>query len=1327
MSEFSGEKKDADGEPPKRVESVKKPERAESTKGAHSRCRNQLKLWQQTLPQCMLRDRYPLARRIQRFDCSKIRPELLQRLERDINASQQMLQQRRTGLPKPNYAEELPINAKRELIKSAIERNQVVIVAGETGSGKTTQIPKYCLELGRGTAALIGHTQPRRIAARTVAARIAAELNSEISHYVGFKVRFSDHVSESTYVKLMTDGILLAEIQNDRYLNSYDTIIIDEAHERSLNIDFLLGYLKLILPKRPDLKVIITSATIDTDRFSRFYHDAPVIEVSGRTYPVDVLYRPLVSLDAEKEPQEKDQYQGILDAVDELSSTYGSGHTLVFLSGEREIRDAAEALRKHHPAHTEILPLYSRLSVSEQNRVFQPGSRHRIVLATNVAETSLTVPGIKYVVDPGYARISRYSYRSKVQRLPVERISQSSANQRKGRCGRVMDGVCIRLYSEEDFAQRPEFTEPEIRRTNLAAVILQMENLKLGKVDEFPFIEGPDGRFINDGYKLLWELQAVDAARTITELGRKLVQLPIDPKLGRVLLAAKFEQCLREVLIIVSALSCQDPRDRPAEKQNAADQAHERFYDPASDFLFYTNVWQELQEQKQHLSNNKFRKFCQQHYLSYLRVKEWQDLHRQLKQNVTQMGWRLNQEPGNYAQIHRAILSGFLGSVGMKSETYAYSGQRNITFYVHPASALSRKTPKWLMAAEIVETSKLYARNVAKIEPQWLESVGGHLLKKTHSDIHWEKNSGHVVALESATLYGLPIYSAKRINYSAIDAHTCRELFIRHALVQGDWNAKFDFIQHNTALMDEIEQEEAKIRRRDILVDKAVLESFFAERIPEFVNNASNFKKWYKQSSAAKNQSLFYTRQLLIQENSIFAQQDQFPKTLQINAQVKLELQYCFSPGDENDGVTALIPAPVLDQLNPVPFEWLVPGLIKDKVVHLIKGLPKSLRKSFVPAPQFADACLQGKVNAGEPLLSYLSRELLRMTAIKIEQGDWQAEKLPQQYLMNFQVLDRQGRELARGRDLSQIKSRLSDHTQAIIDTVDQSAKEPEQVVTWDFGDLPKETCLQVQGNDVSVYPALVDRADSVIIKNFSDASQANEQHPQGVYRLYLLENRSSMKYLSRNIPRLSQLCMQYATLDSCEALRSDICQAIVKHLLFEDGKDIRTKEQFRRQSHFTNEGLQAGANELATVLQQALDAHQQIRTRLDSIKAPQPSVEDMSDQLDWLIYTGFVVETPYRWLLQLPRFLQGLTLRLGKLQQNPDHDGQRLETFLPYWHDFVELYNQQYEQGGVSSALMEYRWVLEEMRVSVFAQPLKTSMPVSYKRLERMWQVICA
>ncbi len=889
---------------------------------------------------------------------------VLETIATDLDAAQARYQSRLAGVPKVTYPDNLPVSQKQAEIAKAIEEHQVVIIAGETGSGKTTQIPKICLALGRGVKGFIGHTQPRRLAARTVAARIAEEMESELGHYVGYKVRFTDQVSEQTHIKLMTDGILLAEIQNDRMLTQYDTIIIDEAHERSLNIDFILGYLKQLLPRRPDLKVIITSATIDPQRFSRHFNKAPVIEVSGRTYPVEVRYRPLFvdkkGGDKNEGLEERDELQGIFDAVEELARE-GLGDILIFMNGEREIRDTADALRKLNLRDTEVLPLYARLSNAEQNKVFQPHAGRRIVLATNVAETSLTVPGIRYVIDPGTARISRYSWRTKVQRLPIEPVSQASANQRKGRCGRVADGICIRLYSEEDFNSRPAFTDPEILRTNLASVILQMLALGLGNMEAFPFVEPPESRHIKDGLTLLKELEAVrelpatgdrEAKLQLTETGRQLSRIPLDPRLAKMVISAAQTGCLSEVMVITSALSIQDPRERPMEKKQAADEQHRRFEDKDSDFLAFVNLWNYLKEQQDALGSNPFRRMCQKEFLSYLRVREWQDIHFQLRQTVKELGFKANHEPADFKTVHCALLTGLLSHIGNKDlEKPEFLGARNGRFHLFPASGLFKKPPKWVMAAELVETSRLYARINAKIEPEWVEPLAGHLIKLHHSDPHWSKKNGAVMAKEKVTLYGLTLVNERTINFSRIDPALCRELFIRRALVEGDFETRHRFFSDNRKLLAEVEALEHKSRRRDILVDDEDLFRFYDARLPEEVISTRHFDKWWKEAQKQDAELLNFEKEMLMKGDAAHISDLDYPNFWQ-QGRLKLKLTYQFEPGEAADGVTLHIPLPLLNQVEVKGFEWLIPGLRHELLVALIKSMPKPMRKNFVPAPK---------------------------------------------------------------------------------------------------------------------------------------------------------------------------------------------------------------------------------------------------------------------------------------------------------------------------------------------------------------------------------------
>ncbi|MDH5359755.1 MAG: ATP-dependent RNA helicase HrpA, partial [Gammaproteobacteria bacterium] len=962
-------------------------------------------------------DQHRLRKRIRGIERAKKSAEeihkVIEQLTSQIEKSAAKRLWREQNLPRPDYPE-LPVSERREEIKQAIAGHQVVVIAGETGSGKTTQIPKICLELGRGTSGLIGHTQPRRIAARSVANRVAEELKTTVGQLVGFKVRFSDHVGDNSYIKLMTDGILLAEVQNDRYLDQYDTIIIDEAHERSLNIDFLLGYLKQLLPRRPDLKLIITSATIDTERFAQHFNDAPIIEVSGRTYPVEQRYRPL-------EEQDGDMVQGILQAVDEVSRI-DRGDILIFLSGEREIREVSEALRKHHKPGTEILPLFSRLSAQEQNRVFQAHGQQRIILSTNVAETSLTVPGIKYVIDTGLVRMSRYSFRSKVQRLPIEKVSQASANQRAGRCGRVSAGICIRLYSEDDFLSRREFTEPEILRTNLASVILQMESLGLGDIGDFPFVEPPDSRLVSDGYKLLFELGAVDRRQQITKMGRDLVRMPIDPRLARMIFEANQTGCLREVMIIISALSIQDPRERPMDNNQKADEAHQQFWHDDSDFMALVKLWDSFEEQRHHLTNSKLRKWCEKNFLAWMRMREWRDIHSQLMTQVKESKMRLNEQEADYDNIHKALLIGLLGHIAFKSEEHGYIGARNIKLHIFPGSSQFKKKPKWIMAAELTETTRNYARMVAKIQPQWIEELAPHLLKRSYFDPHWEKKAAQVAAYEQTTVYGLLVNPKRKVNFGPIDPKTSRELFIRAALVNGEYHTHAPFFAHNQKMLDEIVELEQKSRRQDILVDEVILYQFYDERIPERIYSGKHFESWRKQAEAEKPDLLFLQRDYLMRHEADEVTASRFPDQLRIGA-LELPLSYQFEPGHIDDGVSVTVPVALLNQLPQAPLDWLVPGLIEDKLVALIKSLPKSLRRNFVPAPDFAAAALDAIAYGQGNLFDVLARQLQRMMGSPFPPDELGEEKLTDHLRMNIRVVDEQGKLIAQSRNLTELKA----------------------------------------------------------------------------------------------------------------------------------------------------------------------------------------------------------------------------------------------------------------------------------------------------------------
>ncbi|MCP4041736.1 MAG: ATP-dependent RNA helicase HrpA [Gammaproteobacteria bacterium] len=1225
-------------------------------------------------------------------------------------------------LPELNFPEELPISAYREEIATAIAENQVVVVCGETGSGKTTQLPKICLSLGRGVAGMIGHTQPRRIAARSVAARIATELKTELGRYVGFKVRFSDRVGADSYVKLMTDGILLAETRGDRNLRSYDTIIIDEAHERSLNIDFLLGYLKRLLPRRPDLKLIITSATIDPERFSRHFADAPMLEVPGRTYPVEVRYHPLQG--EEENDLERDQIQGILDGVDELARQ-GPGDVLVFLPGEREIRETAEALRKHHPMASEILPLYARLSVKEQQRVFRPTGRRRVVLATNVAETSLTVPGIRYVVDTGYARISRYSYRNKVQQLPIEKISRASADQRKGRCGRLGPGVCIRLYGQEEYESRPEFTEPEILRTNLAAVILQMASLKLGDVAGFPFVDPPHQRYISDGYRLLTELGAVEGERRLTPIGRELVKFPLDPRLGRMLLAAKTENCLREVLIIVSAIAVQDPRERPLEAREKADQAHARFQDPRSDFLTLLKLWDFYHEQARHLSRNKLRKLCRESFLSNVRMREWHDIQRQLLAILHNQGIRTDRGPAEPDAIHRALLTGLLGHIGVKDDKGEYLGARGIRFRIHPGSGMSKGAPKWIMAAELVETTRLYARIVAGIEPAWAERLAGYLVRRSYSEPHWEKKRAQVAATERVTLYGLPLVTGRKVNYGPIDPKPSREILIRAALVQGEYRTDAKFFSHNLALITEVEGLEHKSRRQDILVDEELLYQFYAERIPEGIYSGPRLEKWYRQEEKKDPGRLLISRDYLMRHGAEGITAEMFPDTL-AEGEASLALRYRFEPGNEADGVTVKVPLALLNSLDPQRGEWLVPGLLEEKLVHMLRSLPKSLRRNFVPIPDFVRASLAALPFGQGSLPENFARHLLRMTGAKITPDVWRLNRLPEHLRMRYEVFDDRGTTVAVGRDLDGLRREMQESIRSVFQSRPTIGFERDAVTSWDFGDLPESMDFTQAGTKLRGYPALCAEAGGTVSLRLLDTpARAAESHRQGLVRLFMLEFAPQIRSLEKRLPGIRRLALLYAQVSNGGAeLRQELILATVERAMFGDDAPPRTGEEYGRCCRRGRERLVSTGDEICALVEKILSQRQELVVALGKKGAGNgggPKAE-MIAQLDDLIYRGFVLRTPYAWLRHYPRYLTAIARRLERLRHNPGQDARMAAQFTPLWQAWHELAESRVDHDERSPELNEYRWLLEELRVSLFAQELKTSVPVSVKRLKKRW-----
>ncbi|MBD3143707.1 ATP-dependent RNA helicase HrpA [Microbispora bryophytorum] len=1288
---------------------------------------------QARLPDLMLRDQRRLRRRLdgmRRVRDRAARQSVVQEIAGDVEAAERRVAARRAALPVLSYPPELPVSRHKDDLLTAIRDHQVVIVAGETGSGKTTQIPKICLELGRGVHGLIGHTQPRRIAARTVAERIAEELSIELGEAVGYKVRFTDHSSDGTLVKLMTDGILLAEMQTDPLLLQYDTLIIDEAHERSLNIDFILGYLKQLLPKRPDLKVVITSATIDPERFARHFarpggEPAPVVEVSGRTYPVEVRYRPV--------DEDDDQTQAIVDAVDELCAQ-GPGDILVFLSGEREIRDTADAL-KGRPE--EVLPLYARLSAAEQHRVFQSHRGRRIVLATNVAETSLTVPGIKYVVDPGTARISRYSHRLKVQRLPIEPISQASANQRKGRCGRTSDGVCIRLYSEEDFLSRPEFTDPEILRTNLASVILQMTSLGLGDIAAFPFVEPPDSRQVRDGVNLLLELGALadkaaggEAGKgtQLTPFGRKLAQLPVDPRLARMVLEADKNGCAREVMIIAAALSIQDPRERPADKQQAADEKHRRFADKESDFLTYLNLWNHLRDRQKELSSSAFRRLCKAEYLNYLRVREWQDIDSQLRQVAKTLGIVPNSVPADPQRIHQSLLAGLLSHIGVKDVVEKrrqdgrrpiteYIGARNARFAIFPGSALAKAQPQWVMSAELVETSRLWARVNAKIEPGWIEPLAQHVVKRTYSEPHWEKDQAAVVALEKVSLYGVPIVTERKVNYGRIDPELSRELFIRHALVDGDWRTHHKFFHENRKLLGEVEQLEEKARRRDILVDDETLFDFYEQRIPADVVSGRHFDSWWKKASRETPDLLTFSPEMLVNDSAGVSAGD-YPDAWRQNGQ-RMRLTYRFEPGavetGEADGVTVHIPLGVLNQVDPTGFDWQIPGLREDLVTALIRSLPKNLRRNFVPAPNYAKAVLERVRPGGEPLLGALERELRALTGVEVPRDAWAFDQLPAHLRITYRVIDDRKRTVDEDKDLEALKRRLAPKLRA---TLSKAADDLERdgLHGWTIGTLPK---VFEQGR-MRAYPALVDEGASVAVRMFETERERDRAMWAGTRRLLLLNVVNPAKAILRTLTTAQKLALSRSPHGGAAALFDDCTACAADKLMAEAGGPAWDEAGFERLRDHVRASLFATTEEVVARVERVLAVWHAAQNRLGALGGVADLKADIADQLDGLVYDGFVTETGYDRLPDVQRYLRAVERRLDKLPDDPRRDREWMHRVHEVEDEYRDLLDRLKPDERDAPAVRDIRWMIEELRVSFFAQQLGTPTPVSEKRIRK-------
>jgi ATP-dependent helicase HrpA len=1287
----------------------------------------------------MVADRVRFERRIARLRRGELPPAEIERLAGAVAASRERVVQRIAAAPSVDYPAELPVSDRRAEIAAAIREHPVVIVCGETGSGKTTQLPKICLEMGRGTRGLIGHTQPRRIAARSVAARIAHELATPLGAQVGYKVRFTDRTQPDAYIKVMTDGILLAETQTDRLLAAYDTIIVDEAHERSLNIDFLLGYLKQLLPRRPDLRVVITSATLDAERFARHFGapgpPAPVIEVSGRTYPVEIRYRPLPEDEGDdEEPLE----QAIVGAVEELWRE-APGDILVFLPGEREIRETQELLarglaRRPYALSMQIVPLYARLSVEQQQRVFAASNGRRIVLATNVAETSLTVPGIHYVIDPGLARVRRYSLRNKVGLLQIEKIARASAEQRAGRCGRIAAGVCVRLYTEEDFSARPRFGDPEILRSSLAAVILRMAALELGAVDAFPFLDPPTPRAIADGYQLLHEIGAVDSDRGITPLGREIARLPVDPRLGRMIIAAEKGGCLAEVLVISAALAVPDPRERPLEKQQAADQAHLRFRDERSDFLSLIALWQFFADAvAAKRTHRELLAQCRSQFVSFLRLNEWRDLHRQLSEQLAELGWRWSDalpervDAPRYAAIHRALLTGLLSNIGTRAEGEEhYLGARGLKFFLHPGSGVAKKGAKWVLAAELTETTRLYARCAARIEPEWIEAVAGELVDRTHFDPRWDATRGEVVASERVTLYGLTLEPRRRVSYAAIDPERAREVFIREALVAGEYPGRAAFLEHNRTLVAEIAELEHKARRQDVLVDDEALFTFYAERIPAEIATRAAFERWRGQAEASAPRLLFMTRETLMRHAAAQVTEAQYPEFLEM-AGSRLPLKYRFAPGHPLDGLTLTVPLRLLNQVDEARLSWLVPGMIREKITSYIKGLSKALRSRLTAVPEVVTAFLESTRPGTSRLEQALARFLADRLGAPVSPSAFDEGGLPPHLRVNLAIVDDGGKELGMGRDIAALRSRLGEAAQL---SFTEAAPQWERtgLRSWDFGDLPETLSIRRDGRELTGYPALVARDDGIAMQLLDTRAAAESATRAALIELIGQQLKDALRPWEKGPPGFAQTALQLKPTLSAEGLLQDALVAIRARAFLGEDPLPRTQQAFADQVRRARARLQAVAEGAFRTLAAIAAEHRVLSTHLAALPRSLARLStEVAGQRDRLIYPGFMAATPWSQLGQLPRYLKGLDRRLSKYPENPERDARHATAVAELWERYRARAESGRARGLTEPALESYRWLIEELRISLFAQELRTPFPVSYKRLEKAWKALPA
>jgi ATP-dependent helicase HrpA len=1264
---------------------------------------------QQIFQQCAMADRRQLLKLLRQTQDRKQAQQARQKLSRAIERSIQTVEQRITSRPTVSLNRELPFYDKRDDLKQVIRHNQVVIVCGETGSGKTTQLPQICIDLGLADKGKIGHTQPRRLAARSVTSRIAEELNTRPGEAVGYKIRFTDTTNPHSYIKLMTDGILLAEIQNDRWLSEYQTLIIDEAHERSLNIDLLLGYIKTLLPRRPDLKLIITSATIDPGRFSRYFNDAPMVTVSGRTYPVEVRYRPV----SDEEQKDRDRTQAVMDALDELFKI-SPQDTLVFFAGERQIREAAEKItRKFH--QYEVLPLYARLSNEQQQRIFKPGRQRKIILSTNVAETSLTVPGIHYVIDTGLARISRYSWRAKVQRLPVEKISRASANQRSGRCGRIAAGICIRLYDEEDFSNRAEFTEPEILRTNLASVILQMDNLRVGHIRDFEFIEPPDSRLISDGYRLLHELKAVKPDDTVTRLGKMISRFPVDPRLARMLIQASEFGCLNEMLIIVSVLSIQDPRDQSVENRQAANERFKQWQDAKSDFTGWINLWRVINTQRRELGRNRFARWCKKQYLSWLRVREWQDIYKQIREQAKELKLNFNSGETDSDLVHRAILSGIPSHIAYLDQDGLYKTTRGRETAIFPASALAGKTPKWIMAFSLIDTGRLYAHVVSGMNPQWVMSDLQHLHQYEYYEPHWQEKQGRVAAYRNTRLYGLLIEGGKRVNYASINKKESREIFIREALVEGRYKTHVDFIKANRKLIDFYRGQEERERRRDLLIGEDQIYDFYDQRLPASIVDAVSFEAWVKSldAGAVKNLTLF--------EQDVLATEHEkdtstYPETLNIRNQA-LPLKYIFDPADEADGVTVELPLAVLNQFEDSDFDFLVPGLLREKVQALIKSLPKQLRKNFIPVPEFALACTEA-LKPDKSLYTQLSEQLQRMTGVRVAVDKWRPDKIDKHFRMRY-CLQENGVAIASSRSLAQLKAEYSDLANQRFEQQVQHAGSISRdgITSWDFERLPEQVELKQNGSIITAFPALVDYQDYVAIELFESRQEAVFYHAGGIARLVAFEVRDSIKYLRKNLPDIEQSALMYVDMGSRQELTDDIIMASIFDCFLSDRLPEK-KDEFDAVVRENKPDFISTANRMAELVHKILRLYREVRDRVQNSNMTQVHQDDCREQCEYLVYEGFVRDIPPRILVRLPVYFQAMLKRLDKMEQDPRQADRALPVIRELWQQYMELEGRA---EGAAEKLQQLRWMIEEFRISCFAQPMKTRGPVSENKIRKL------